>query len=104
MITISKESLTRTISVGLGSEQCYQARGNTIARIDDDALAARLADAAEAQARFDAGRAEPSFDPKSEEHQALACLRDFVAGPGLSQIDADAKAAVALLIKKAGMR
>ena len=48
---------------------------------------------------------KPEFDPDNESHVALSLLRDFVSRNSAGHITGtDAKRAVDLLIKKAGMR
>ena len=64
-IIVTKESLSTIVSVVLGSEHLYQAKGNTIAEVDTDVLTAKLVKAVEAQAKFDESSAEPKFDPSS---------------------------------------
>jgi len=49
-------------------------------------------------------QATPGYDHNNEVHRALACLRDFVHSADGFNSNFDARRAVDLLIKKAGMR
>ena len=100
---VRRQTIVNITEAKLAERRLYRSNGDSIVELDSGAFAEEVAIAIETQAGFDANNGA-SFNPQSVEHQALACLRDFVHNFDGADMNLDARDAIALLIKKAGMR
>ena len=99
-------ALAQALHEVLTSAGLYTVVDGRVVAADTEALKREVVDTFLYSA-FPADYPEPErrFNPESDSHQALSCLRDFLSGDGAGNITGtDAKHAVDLLIKKEGMR